>query len=129
MVFCIHTQKASCLGNGRFCKCNNRNAILITIHRLMVIMGSLTLVTSVIYWSDLHHGYESIQTNHQTLRFIFPNSPVDAWFLRPEERVVAVSRLRANQAGVENKHFKYDQFVEALQDPKTWLFAAFVGLA
>jgi ACS family allantoate permease-like MFS transporter len=60
---------------------------------------------------------------------MFPDSPVTAWFLTPEERVIAVIRLRHNQTGVENKHFKRDQFVEALCDPKTWLFAAFAGFS
>jgi hypothetical protein len=63
------------------------------------------------------------------VRFIFPDSPLNAWFLTAEERIIAVSRLRVNQTGIENKHFKRDQFLEALRDPKTWLFAAFAGFS
>ncbi|KAF7980220.1 hypothetical protein HWV62_39331 [Athelia sp. TMB] len=33
-----------------------------------------------------------------------------------------------NQTGVENKLFKKEQFIEALIDPKTWLFALFTLL-
>ncbi|SJL04531.1 related to permease of the major facilitator superfamily [Armillaria ostoyae] len=33
-----------------------------------------------------------------------------------------------NQTGVENKHFKKEQMIEALTDPKTWLFALFAAL-
>ena len=42
-------------------------------------------------------------------RFFFPDSPANAWFLTPEERVIAIERIKVNQAGVENKHFKKEQ--------------------
>ena len=48
-------------------------------------------------------------------RFFFPDSPANAWFLTAEERVIAVERIKVNQAGVENKHFKVEQCVS------TWL--------
>ncbi|KAG6854547.1 hypothetical protein C0991_004883, partial [Blastosporella zonata] len=78
---------------------------------LMIICGLVTLVTSVLFW------------------FFFPDSPVSARFLTPEERVKVVQRIKVNQAGVENKYWKRDQFFEALRDPKTWLLALFVGSA
>jgi MFS transporter, ACS family, allantoate permease len=34
-----------------------------------------------------------------------------------------------NQVGLENKVFKREQMVEALKDPKTWLFALFAGFS
>ncbi|KAJ7472561.1 MFS general substrate transporter [Mycena latifolia] len=74
---------------------------------LMIITGIITLVTAIVFW------------------FLFPDSPTNAWFLTQPERVVAVMRLQDNQTGVENKHFKKEQMVEALTDPKTWLFALF----
>ncbi|KAJ6454140.1 major facilitator superfamily domain-containing protein [Mycena sanguinolenta] len=77
---------------------------------LMIITGILTFFTSVSFW------------------FFFPDSPTNAWFLTPEERAVAVLRIKANQTGVENKHFKKEQMIEALTDPKTWLFALFSAL-
>ena len=58
---------------------------------LVIIIGVLTLITSVLFW------------------FFFPDSPTNAWFLTPEERVKAVVRIRENQAGVENKTFKKEQ--------------------
>ncbi|KAH8111692.1 MFS general substrate transporter [Phellopilus nigrolimitatus] len=72
---------------------------------LMIMTGGLTLFTAVAYW------------------FLFPDSPTNAWFLTPEERAIAVSRIKENQTGVENKHFKKEQMIEALTDPKTWIFA------
>lgn len=78
---------------------------------LMIILGALTMVTAVLFW------------------FLFPDSPTNAWFLTPEERSSAVQRLKENQTGVENKHFKKEQMIEALTDIKTWLFALFSVLA
>lgn len=80
-------------------------------------------------------------------RFFFPDSPASARFLTPEERVLAIQRIKVNQTGVENKHFKREQWVlcylcdvieleqfgyrffETLADPKTWLMALFAGIA
>ena len=39
----------------------------------------------------------------------FPDSPTNAWFLTPDERVKAIQRIKENQTGVENKHFKKEQ--------------------
>jgi len=77
---------------------------------LMIITGILTLMTALAFW------------------FLFPDSPTNAWFLTPAERSVAVRRIKENQTGVENKHFKKEQMIEALTDPKTWLFALFSAL-
>ncbi|KAJ4475566.1 major facilitator superfamily domain-containing protein [Lentinula aciculospora] len=74
---------------------------------LMIITGLLTLVLSVCFW------------------LFFPDSPTNAWFLTPEERALAVRRIKSNQTGVENKHFKKDQMIEAFLEPKTWLFFIF----
>ncbi|KAJ7615528.1 MFS general substrate transporter [Roridomyces roridus] len=77
---------------------------------LMIITGGLTLITAVCFW------------------FFFPDSPTTAWFLTPEERILAVMRIKENRTGVENKRFKKEQMFEALRDPKTWLFALFAAL-
>ncbi|KAJ7127432.1 major facilitator superfamily domain-containing protein [Mycena crocata] len=77
---------------------------------LMVITGSLTIVTAISFW------------------LFFPDSPTTAWFLTPQERAIAVMRLKENQTGVENKSLKKEQMIEALTDPKTWLFVLFAGL-
>jgi sugar phosphate permease len=77
----------------------------------MIITGLLTLVVSVIFW------------------FTFPDSPTTAWFLTPDERVQAVQRIKGNQAGVENKTWKRNQFLEALRDRKIWLCFFFAALS
>jgi len=55
--------------------------------------------------------------------FAVPNSAVSAWFLSPEERVVAVERLRRGQTGVRCQKLKFSQIREAALDIKIWLVA------
>lgn len=38
-----------------------------------------------------------------------PDSPVHAHFLTKEERIAALERVRDDQGGTENKHFKKEQ--------------------
>lgn len=61
--------------------------------------------------------------------FFLPNSPQTAWYLTPEERIVAVERLRRGQTGVRNQQIKRDQVIEALLDVKVWLVALIMASA
>ena len=61
--------------------------------------------------------------------FFFPDNPTTAWFLTPEERVLAVRRVQENQNGIETKVWKRHQVIEALRDPKTWIFFVFGGFS
>ena len=58
-----------------------------------------------------------------------PDNQLNARFLSKEERVLAIERVRSNQQGIGNKHFKLYQFKEALLDPMVWAFVfyALVG--
>lgn len=58
-----------------------------------------------------------------------PNSPVTAWFLTTEERVVAVERLRKGQTGVRCQQIKFDQVKESITDPKIYLVAIMMAAA
>ncbi|KIJ29138.1 hypothetical protein M422DRAFT_188879, partial [Sphaerobolus stellatus SS14] len=60
---------------------------------LLIITGIITLILAVCVW------------------FYFPDSPATAWFLSHEERIIAVQRLKVNQTGIGNKHFKREQYV------------------
>lgn len=80
-------------GNGKFFH-------LITIgysahfrRRLMVITGAITFIVAICYF------------------LFFPDSPTTAWFLTPEEKIVAIQRIKSNRSGTENKHFKMEQYV------------------
>lgn len=82
-------------------------------------------------------------TRYSFRRFYFPDSPTTAHFLTPEERVQAVQRIKINQTGVENKHWKREQlvliqhadrfltplrFVETFLDPKIWVMFLFAAV-
>ncbi|PCH37793.1 MFS general substrate transporter [Wolfiporia cocos MD-104 SS10] len=78
---------------------------------LMLITGIITFVVSILFW------------------LYFPDSVANAWFLTPEEKVIAVARIKVNQSGMENKHFKKEQMIECFKDPKTWLFFFFAAIS
>jgi MFS family permease len=51
-----------------------------------------------------------------------PDNPMSSR-LSHAEKLVAITRLRENQMGIENKHFKPAQALECLKDPQTWLIS------
>lgn len=57
-----------------------------------------------------------------------PNKPTSAWFLNDREKKILVQRIRRNQQGFGNSHFKKEQLKEALLDRRTWVFF-FIGVA
>ncbi|KAI9069933.1 MFS general substrate transporter [Trametes sanguinea] len=70
---------------------------------IFLILGGMSVAFAVILW------------------FFFPDSPVDARFLTPEEKILAVKRVAEAKVGVKNTQFKWYQIQHALVDPKTWL--------
>ncbi|KAL9026014.1 MAG: hypothetical protein Q9196_005257 [Gyalolechia fulgens] len=54
---------------------------------------------------------------------VMPDNQLNARWLSPLDRKLAIVRVRINQQGIGNKHFKGYQFKEALLDPLTWAFA------
>lgn len=54
--------------------------------------------------------------------WVMPDNQMNARFLTDREKVLAVERIRVNQQGVGNKHFKMYQLREALADPMVWAF-------
>lgn len=61
--------------------------------------------------------------------FIMPDNQLNARWLTKEERLMAIERVRVNQQGIGNKHFKMYQLKEALLDPLTWAFAFYACAA
>ena len=43
--------------------------------------------------------------------------------LTPAEKVWAIERLRENQTGIENTHFKFHQVIDCFKDPQTWMLS------
>ena len=74
---------------------------------LFLLYGSLTMIMGII------------------LFFLLPDNIFNSRFFTEREKAIAYERLRSNRSGTENKHFKKKQAIEALKDPKTWLFAWF----
>lgn len=61
--------------------------------------------------------------------FVIPDNQLNARWLKPKDRVLAVARVRVNQQGIGNKHFKAYQLKEALLDPITWAFVFYALVA
>ncbi|EED21857.1 MFS allantoate transporter, putative [Talaromyces stipitatus ATCC 10500] len=61
--------------------------------------------------------------------WVVPDNQLNARWLSEEDRVLAVERVRINQQGIGNKHFKMYQFKEAMMDPMTWAFAFYALVA
>lgn len=56
--------------------------------------------------------------------FFLPPDPIRAKGFTERERYIAVARMRANNSGVRNTHFKSAQLFEALIDIKFWIIFA-----
>ena len=74
-------------------------------------------------WQYIYFLAGSLAVLFGLWRFAVPNSPVSAWFVTSEERVVAVERLRKGQSGVRCQKIKLAQLRKALLDIKVWLVA------
>ncbi|OOF89982.1 hypothetical protein ASPCADRAFT_519516 [Aspergillus carbonarius ITEM 5010] len=61
-----------------------------------------------------------------TVILIFPDNPMTSR-LSHEEKIMAIERLRENRTGIENKHFKWEQFFEVFKDPQAYLIAVVVA--
>lgn len=97
------------------------------------IMGALVSYGLLFYTSDRFKPWQIMFLIFGVITiavgiciFIFlPDSPMTSK-LTHEEKILAIERLRENQTGIENKHFKWRQFIEAFKDPQTYLFAIIV---
>ncbi|KAH7064685.1 membrane transporter [Macrophomina phaseolina] len=54
--------------------------------------------------------------------FVMPDNQLNCRWLTQEERLLALERIRVNQQGIGNKHWKFYQVKEALSDPMVWAF-------
>lgn len=71
---------------------------------VFLFAGLLTAALGVIFW------------------FVIPDNQLNARWLKKEDRILAIERVRVNQQGIGNKHFKLYQLKEALLDPLSWAF-------
>ncbi|KAK0799522.1 Allantoate permease [Friedmanniomyces endolithicus] len=78
---------------------------------VFLLTGLLTVVVGIIFF------------------FTVPDNQLNARWLSKEDRILALERIRINQQGVGNKHFKWYQVREALLDPITWAFFLYALIA
>lgn len=78
---------------------------------IFLFLGLLTACVGIAFW------------------FVFPDSPENARFLTQAEKIAHVERIRGNEQGIGSRTFKWNQFMEALTDPMTWLYAFWIFAA
>ena len=74
---------------------------------LFLLFGLITVVTGCFYL------------------WYMPDNQLNARFLNEEERLVAVERIRDNFQGIGNHVWKWNQFWEAMRDPRTWMYGLY----
>ncbi|CAL5867483.1 uncharacterized protein PFLUO_LOCUS1702 [Penicillium psychrofluorescens] len=57
--------------------------------------------------------------------YIIPDSQLNCRWLNQRDRLLAIQRVRENEQGIGNRHFKWYQFKEAIFDPLTWALVAY----
>jgi hypothetical protein len=80
-----------CRGNGISVLTPSGHRVNCNVCRLMIITGAMSIITAVAFF------------------LYFPDSPTTAKFLTQEERIIAIQRVKVNQTGTQNKHFKKEQ--------------------
>ncbi|KAL2357377.1 major facilitator superfamily domain-containing protein [Cryomyces antarcticus] len=58
--------------------------------------------------------------------FVLPDSPMEARFLKGDDKLIAIERLKANQMGVASRVWKWDHLKESFLDIKTWFWFAMI---
>lgn len=61
--------------------------------------------------------------------FVIPDNQLKCRWLSESDRLLAIERIRVNQQGIGNKHWKMYQLKEALLDPLPWAFFFYALIA
>jgi len=77
---------------------------------MYLFAGALTIVWGIALW------------------WLLPPDPVRAKGFSERQRYISVARLRTNNSGVRNTHFKGSQVIELLLDEKFWIMFAIAFL-
>ncbi|KAH8673517.1 major facilitator superfamily transporter [Xylariales sp. PMI_506] len=100
-----------------------------SMNGLTFMFGSL-ITYGLGHISSSLHSYQIIFLFFGIITVVFsfvmfwfmPDSPMEARFLEPRDKLIAIERLRMNQMGVVSREWRNDHLREALFDPKTWLW-------
>ncbi|KAK7612521.1 major facilitator superfamily domain-containing protein [Phyllosticta citricarpa] len=109
----------------------NRNALWYAMLGIVNMFGSL-LTYGLGHIKSHLHSYQIIFLFCGLLTVVFsivvfifmPDSPVDAKFLKGDDKLIAIERLRVNQMGISSGVWRWDHCWEILYDLKTWLWFA-----
>ncbi|KAL2832543.1 fungal-specific transcription factor domain-containing protein [Aspergillus cavernicola] len=89
-------------------------------------VGHIPSSAPLAVWQYLFLLTGSVSTLWSIFAFIYlPDSPMNAFFLTEREKYHAVQRLAENKTGITNRQWKWDQALEAVIDPKTWILFFF----
>lgn len=58
--------------------------------------------------------------------WLLPDTPAQAKFLSPAQKIRAVDRVKANQTIIKSANFRWDHLLEGLTDIKVWLAVLFL---
>ncbi|KAF4451287.1 mfs allantoate transporter [Fusarium austroafricanum] len=61
--------------------------------------------------------------------WIIPDNQMNARWLTEKNRLLSIQRIKANQQGIGNRHWKKSQALEAITDPLAWSFAVYALFA
>ncbi|KAF7174979.1 hypothetical protein CNMCM7691_005447 [Aspergillus felis] len=99
------------------------NSISMIIGNL-IAMGIWQIKTSLASWKWLFIIFGIITFLWGILMFFrLPDTPNTASFLTEEEKLIAIERLKANNAGYKRNKIDSAQIIEAFTDLKTWMLA------
>lgn len=74
---------------------------------LFLVLGCVTILIGVVFM------------------LVFPDSPRNARFLKGQDKILAIERLRYNEQGLGTRVFKRSQVMEAFTDIRTYLYFLF----
>ncbi|KAL5051149.1 hypothetical protein BDW71DRAFT_203173 [Aspergillus fruticulosus] len=89
-------------------------------------VGHIPSSAPLAIWQYLFLITGSVSALWSIFVFVFlPDSPMNAFFLTDRERYHSIQRLAENKTGIANRQWKWDQTLEAIIDPKTWILFFF----
>ncbi len=115
----------------------NRTALWYSCNGISTILGSLMAYGLGHIQSDKLHSYQIIFLFMGLLTVVWgiasfwliPDNIEHAYFLKGEDKRIAIERVRYNQAGASQKgDWNWNQVVETFLDPKTWMWVSLAFL-
>lgn len=100
-----------CVAYGIAVGCRKTGTIIEPWKIVFLVTGLLTVCIGIIFL------------------WIMPDNQLNCRWLSKEDQILAIERVRVNQQGIGNKHYKLYQLKEALLDPLSWAFFFYALIA